>query len=78
MSERLYFELASFLPDTSEVFVGDEDGLVPASESDMRRGVREAMARFADLLPAEDDCQCLTCRRFRAWLEPTRLRGTDE
>lgn len=58
----------------------DEDELVPASPQEMRDGIREAMVKFAHLLPKPEDatCACLTCRMFRDYLGQPRAEGATE
>lgn len=48
----------------------DEEEFVPATDAEMREGMRDAMRKFEHLLPsaAGDECGCVTCRGFRAWL----------
>ena len=58
--------------ESTKVFEWDESNLVPATDAEMRAGIREAMEKFAHLLPSpdEDTCDCLTCRSFRAYIAP--------
>jgi len=57
--------------ETSEMFEWDESEFVPATDEEMRDGLRDAMAtaREKGWIPETDPgCQCLMCRMFRSYV----------